>query len=186
MDNTMVSALVLFLGLTNVEMLAILDSGIFNHWRFSMEWAETTHLKIKTYAMFGNILENVPQLIIQGLYLNLHGITGVTIASLIVSAFSLVYAILRRALLFVVLIRVRRGKSGQDDLSTALLPTTSSSLKDNVDEFVEDCGHVAQVRQLQGENADLRKRNHELHKRNQELIAENERLRSLAGVTGSI
>ena len=181
MDNTIVSASVLLLGLTNVEMLTILDSGIFNHWRFSMEWAETTHLKIKTYALFGNILENVPQLIIQGLYLNLHGITGVTIASLIVSTFSLVYAILRRALLFVVLwlhperkVRVKRGKSGQDDLSTALLPT-ESSLKNDFGES-----------ELRRENEEQRKRIQELLERIQELIAENERLRSLAGVTGSI
>ena len=61
--------------------------------------------------------------------------------------------------------RVKRGKSGQDDLSTALLPT-ESSLKNDFGE------------------SELRKENEELRKRIQELIAENERLRSLKGVTG--
>ena len=35
-SNTSVSTLVMLLGLTNMEMLTLLDSRIFDHWRFSI------------------------------------------------------------------------------------------------------------------------------------------------------
>jgi len=146
----------MLLGLTNIEMLTLLDSRIFDHWRFSMDWKETTHLKIKTYGLVGNIVENVPQLIIQGLYLELHGVTVVTIVCLVISAFSLVMAVIRRVLLFVMLWLhpERRGgrgrvKSGQDSLSTSLLPQTWPMTNSEGDEMSE-------VEQLRRENQEQR------------------------------
>jgi len=144
MSNTSVSSLVMLLGLTNIEMLTLLDSRIFKHWRFSMDWKETTHLKIKTYGLVGNILENVPQLVIQGLYLELHGVTVVTIVCVVISAFSLIVSLIRRVLLFVMLWLhpERRGgrgrvKSGQDSLSTSLLPRSWPMTNSEGDEMSE-------------------------------------------------
>ena len=156
MSNTSVSSLVMLLGLTNIEMLTLLDSRIFDHWRFSMDWKETTHLKIKTYGLVGNILENVSQLIIQGLYLELHGVTVVTIVCLVISAFSLIMAVIRRVLLFVMLWLhpERRGgrgrvKSGQDSLSTSLLPQSWPTTNSEGDEMSE-------VEQLRKESQEQR------------------------------
>jgi len=156
MSNTYVSSLVMLLRLTNIEMLTLLDSRIFDHWRFSMDWKETTHLKIKTYGLVGNILENVPQLIIQGLYLELHGVTVVTIVCLVISAFSLIMAVIRRVLLFVMLWLhpERRGgrgrvKSGQDSLSASLLPRSWPMTNSEGDEMSE-------VEQLRRENQEQR------------------------------
>ena len=146
----------MLLRLTNIEMLTLLDSRIFDHWRFSMDWKETTHLKIKTYGLVGNILENVPQLIIQGLYLELHGVTVVTIVCLVISAFSLIMAVIRRVLLFVMLWLhpERRGgrgrvKSGQDSLSTSLLPQSWPTTNSEGDEMSE-------VEQLRKESQEQR------------------------------
>jgi len=153
-SNTSVSTLVMLLGLTNMETL--LDSRIFSHWRFSMGWEETTHLKIKTYGLVGNILENVPQLVIQGLYLDLHGFTIVTIVCLVVSTFSLIMAVIRRVLLFVMLWLhpERRGgrgrvKSGQDSLSASLLPRSWPMTNSEGDEMSE-------VEQLRRESQEQR------------------------------
>ena len=121
-----------------------------------MDWKETTHLKIKTYGLVGNIVENVPQLVIQGLYLELHGVTVVTIVCLVISAFSLILAVIRRALLFVMLWlhperRSGRGrvKSGQDSLSTSLLPRSWHMTNSEGDEMSE-------VEQLRRENQEQR------------------------------
>jgi len=103
LDNTLVSTLVTLLALTNVEVLEILDSKIFNNWRFSMGWHATTHVRLKSFGLVGNLLENIPQLIIQGIYLNLiQKASGVAIASIAASALSLLFGIVRKLLLFIV------------------------------------------------------------------------------------
>ena len=175
MSNTSVSSLVMLLGLTNIEMLTFLDSRIFDHWRFSMGWKETTHLKIKTYGLVGNILENVPQLIIQGLYLDLHGVTVVTIVCLVISAFSLIMAVIRRVLLFVMLWLhpERRGgrgrvKSGQDSLSVSLLPRSWSPTNGGG-------GEMSEVEQLRRESQEQREENQGLRGELQRQRYENQR-----------
>ena len=57
----------------------------------------------KTLGLAGNLLDNVPQLIIQGLFIGENGITGIAIASIIASALSLLFGIMRRLILFLVL-----------------------------------------------------------------------------------
>jgi len=107
----------------------------------------------------GNILENVPQLVIQGLYLELHGVTVVTIVCLVISAFSLIMAVIRRVLLFVMLWfhPERRGgrgrvKSSQDSLSASLLPRSWPMTNSEGDEMSE-------VEQLRRESQEQREEN---------------------------
>ena len=57
----------------------------------------------KTLGLAGNLLDNVPQLIIQGLFIGENGITGIAIASMIASAISLLFGIMRKLILFLVL-----------------------------------------------------------------------------------
>jgi len=177
MSNTSVSSLVMLLGLTNIEMLTLLDSRIFKHWRFSMDWKETTHLKIKTYGLVGNILENVPQLVIQGLYLELHGVTVVTIVCVVISAFSLIVSLIRRVFLFVMLWLhpERRGgrervKSGQDSLSASLLPRSWPMTNSEGDEMSE-------VEQLRKESQEQREELQRQRDENQRQRDENQRQR---------
>jgi len=165
----------MLLGLTNIEMLTLLDSRIFNHWRFSMGWEETTHLKIKTYGLVGSIVENVPQLVIQGLYLDLHGVTVVTIVCLVISAFALIMAVIRRVLLFVMLWLhpERRGgrgrvKSSQDSLSASLLPRSWPMTNSERDEMSE-------VEQLRRESQEQREELQRQRDENQRQRDENQR-----------
>ena len=81
--------MVFIVSASNVEVLTMLDSRIFNKRMFSMMWLETTHLRVRTLGLAGNLLDNVPQLIIQGLFIGENGITGIAIASMIASAISL-------------------------------------------------------------------------------------------------
>jgi len=168
----------MLLGLTNIEMLTLLDSRIFNHWRFSMDWKETTHLKIKTYGLVGSIVENIPQLVIQGLYLDLYGVTVVTIVCLVISAFSLIVAVIRRVLLFVMLWLhpERRGgrermKSGQDSLSASLLPQSWPMANSEGDEMSE-------VEQLRRESQEQRE---ELQRQRDENQRQRDEIQGLRG-----
>jgi len=165
MSNISVSSLVMLLGLTNIEMLTLLDSRIFDHWRFS-------------------IVENIPQLVIQGLYLELHGVTVVTIVCLVISAFSLIMAVIRRVLLFVMLWLhpERRGgrgrvKSGQDSLSTSLLPRSWPMTNSEGDEMSE-------VVQLRSENQEQREENQglcgELQRQKDEIQQLRQRIQDLS------
>jgi len=95
--------MVFLVSFTNVEVLTILDSRIFNRRSFSMGWLETTHLKVRTFGLVNNLLDNVPQLVIQVIFISEFGVTGIAVASLVVSALSLLLNILRKLLIFVVL-----------------------------------------------------------------------------------
>ena len=103
MDNTLVCTFVFLVSISNVEILTILDSRIFNMRQFSMIWLETTHLKVRTFGLAGNLLDNIPQLIIQGFFVAQNGVTGIAIASMIASGLSLLFGIMRKLLLFIVL-----------------------------------------------------------------------------------
>ena len=99
----MLCTVVFIVSISNVEILTMLDSRVFNKRMFSMMWLETTHLRVRTLGLAGNLLDNVPQLIIQGLFIGENGITGIAIASMIASAISLLFGIMRKLILFLVL-----------------------------------------------------------------------------------
>jgi len=102
-ENTLLCTVVFIVSISNVEILTMLDSRVFNKRMFSMMWLETTHLRVRTLGLAGNLLDNVPQLIIQGLFIGENGITGIAIASMIASAISLLFGIMRKLILFLVL-----------------------------------------------------------------------------------
>ena len=103
MENTLLCTVVFIVSISNVEILTMLDSRVFNKRMFSMMWLEMTHLRVRTLGLAGNLLDNVPQLIIQGLFIGENGITGIAIASMIASAISLLFGIMRKLILFLVL-----------------------------------------------------------------------------------
>jgi len=123
-------------------------------------------------------VENVPQLIIQGLYLELHGVTVVTIVCLVISAFSLIMAVIRRVLLFVMLWLhpERRGgrgrvKSGQDSLSASLLPRSWPMTNSGGDEMSE-------VEQLRIESQEQRE---ELQRQRDDNLRQRDEIQGLRG-----
>jgi len=63
MENTLLCTVVFIVSVSNVEVLTILDSRIFKKRMFSMMWLETTHLRVRTLGLAGNLLDNVPQLV---------------------------------------------------------------------------------------------------------------------------
>jgi len=103
LENTLICTLAFLVSISNVEVLTILDSRIFKKRMFSMMWLETTHLRVRTMGIAGNLLDNVPQLIIQGFFLAQNGVTGIAIASVVASAVSLLFGIMRKLIFFIVL-----------------------------------------------------------------------------------
>ena len=102
-SNSILSTFIIIVSLSNVEVMSLLDSRIFNQKMFSMGWAEKTHLRVRTYGLIGNVLDNVPQLVIQCFYLSENGVSGVAIASIVASGLSLFFGTVRRLLFYMVL-----------------------------------------------------------------------------------
>jgi len=100
---SLVSSLAVLVSVSNVEVLSLLDSRIFNLEAFSMGWSNKTHLQIRTMGLIGNIVDNVPQLIIQGFYLGIHGVSGVAIAALVASSTALLFGVIKRLLVLFIL-----------------------------------------------------------------------------------
>jgi len=103
LDHTVFCTLVIFVSISNVEVLTILDSRIFNAVWSSMKWGMKTHLRVRTFGLIGNMLDNIPQLVIQGYFLSQVGLNAIALASIVVSGVSLLFSIVRRLLIFLVL-----------------------------------------------------------------------------------
>lgn len=64
-------SLVATISMTNVTLIRLLDSKIFNLNAFSMNWDKGTHLKGKVFGLVSDILDNIPQIVIQVILLTL-------------------------------------------------------------------------------------------------------------------
>ena len=62
--NWLVS-IVSIMSLSNFEVMVILNSGLLDHKMFKIGWNSRTDMKVKSLGLFGHIIEDIPQLVIQ-------------------------------------------------------------------------------------------------------------------------
>jgi len=59
------AAVVSIMSLSNFEVMAVLNSGLLDKKMFKIGWSSRTDIKVKSFGLFGHIIEDVPQLVIQ-------------------------------------------------------------------------------------------------------------------------
>ena len=65
LEYTWLVTLVSILSMSNFEVIATLNSGLLHHKMFKIGWSSSTEIKVRSFGLFGHIIEDVPQLIIQ-------------------------------------------------------------------------------------------------------------------------
>ena len=99
-----IAAAAAFLSGANFGVISILNSHIWDAPLFKIGWNPGTELKVGTLGLVGNIVEDIPQFVIQIIGVVKFGSSSpITILSLAATSVSLVLTFLRRIFLFLVL-----------------------------------------------------------------------------------
>lgn len=107
----------MLLGTTNVEIVSILNCGLFGLSVFSFGWSRETDLRIKTLGLVGLVLEDIPQLVIQCYFLSLTSAnpSAYVILSIVASCLAILHGTMKRVLIsFVLCCRKRKDEAGPE------------------------------------------------------------------------
>jgi hypothetical protein len=98
-SHQLMSGMMLFAGAFNVELMTLMNSYLFHKESFKAPISEYSSLMLKSLGLYTNVLEDFPQVMIQGFFLFWTGqINLITTISLSLSGLALIHGILTRRL----------------------------------------------------------------------------------------
>jgi len=128
-ENYGIAAGGILLASTNIECFLLLTSNLFYSEKFRAPLEKEWIRLLFVLGIIGNVLEDIPQLILQGYAAGTQGVTTLVLVSIVASVLSLGFSLIKRAIFYLLF---RFGSLGSSSSSGAHPGTFHSDLNEHL------------------------------------------------------